>query len=95
GYVAGQVYHGSTDANGDATIILTQKKGVGLLTPLSIVPVNSYINTPVSRSVKFTVATCPDSAKAKMWGHMADTITVGDWTFERPKLAGEVSNPLR
>ncbi|MEX8992922.1 DUF823 domain-containing adhesin, partial [Salmonella enterica] len=24
-----------------------------------------------------------------------DTITVGDWTFERPKLAGEVSNPLR
>ncbi|WP_141125523.1 Immunoglobulin-like domain BIg-containing protein, partial [Salmonella enterica] len=32
GYVAGQVYHGITDANGDATIILTQKKGVGLLT---------------------------------------------------------------
>ncbi|ECO1037698.1 hypothetical protein NUN68_004344 [Salmonella enterica subsp. enterica serovar Newport] len=95
GYVAGQVYHGITDANGDATIILTQKKGVGLLTPLSIVPVNSYINTPVSRSVKFTVATSPDTAKAKMWGHMADTITVGDWTFERPKLAGEVSNPLR
>ncbi|WP_371756788.1 adhesion domain-containing protein, partial [Salmonella enterica] len=49
----------------------------------------------VSRSVKFTVATSPDTAKAKMWGHMADTITVGDWTFERPKLAGEVSNPLR
>lgn len=95
GYVAGQVYQGITDANGDATIILTQDKGVGLLTQLSIVPVNSYINTPVSRSVKFTVATSPDTAKAKMWGHMADTITVGDWTFERPKLAGEVSNPLR
>ncbi|ECF3933977.1 hypothetical protein E4339_08435 [Salmonella enterica subsp. enterica serovar Waycross] len=95
GYVAGQVYQGITDANGDATIILTQDKGVGLLTQLSIVPVDSYINTPVSRSVKFTVATSPDTAKAKMWGHMADTITVGDWTFERPKLAGEVSNPLR
>lgn len=95
GYVAGQVYHGITDANGDATIILTQKKGVGLLTPLNIAPVDSLISTPVSRSVKFTVATSPDTAKAKMWGHMADTITVGDWTFERPKLAGEVSNPLR
>ncbi|WP_442980266.1 adhesion domain-containing protein, partial [Salmonella enterica] len=95
GYVAGQVYQGITDANGDATIILTQDKGVGLLTQLSIVPIHSYINTPVSRSVKFTVATSPDTAKAKMWGHMADTITVGDWTFERPKLADEVSNPLR
>lgn len=95
GYVAGQVYHGITDANGDATIILTQKKGVGLLTPLNIAPVDSLISTPVSRSVKFTVATSPDTPAAKMWGHMADTITVGDWTFERPKLAGEVSNPLR
>lgn len=81
--------------NGDATIILTQKKGVGLLTPLNIAPVDSLISTPVSRSVKFTVATSPDTPAAKMWGHMADTITVGDWTFERPKLAGEVSNPLR
>ncbi|EGZ3875656.1 hypothetical protein AIB06_002237 [Salmonella enterica subsp. enterica serovar Elokate] len=95
GYVAGQVYQGITDANGDATIILTQDKGVGLLTPLSIVPVDSLISTPVSRSVKFTVATSPDTPKAKMWGHMADTITAGDWTFERTKLASEVSSPLR
>lgn len=78
GYVAGQVYHGITDANGDATIILTQKKGVGLLTPLNIAPVDSLISTPVSRSVKFTVATSPDTPAAKMWGHMADTITVAN-----------------
>lgn len=26
-----------------------------------------------------------------MWGHMPDTITVGDMIFERPKLAQEVS----
>ncbi|EBV1218375.1 hypothetical protein DNW00_17190 [Salmonella enterica subsp. enterica serovar Neunkirchen] len=91
GYLAGQVYRGITDANGDATIILTQPKGVGLLTPLSITPVDSLISTPVSRSVKFTVATSPDTPKAKMWGHMADTITVGDLTFERPKLADEVT----
>ncbi|MDI5817042.1 hypothetical protein MJI46_29255, partial [Salmonella enterica subsp. enterica serovar Cerro] len=80
GYIAGQVYRGVTDVNGDATIILTQDKGVGLLTPLNITPVDSLISTPISRSVKFTVATSPDTAKAKMWGHMADTITVGDWT---------------
>ncbi len=48
GYLAGQVYHGITDANGDATIILTQNKGVGLLTPLSIAPVDSLIKTPIS-----------------------------------------------
>ncbi|WP_348260374.1 Immunoglobulin-like domain BIg-containing protein, partial [Salmonella enterica] len=73
--------HGITHANGDATIILPQNKGVGLLTPLSIAPVDSLIKTPISRSVKYTVATSPDRAKGKMWGHMADTLTVGDWTF--------------
>lgn len=93
GYVAGQVYHGITDANGDATIILTQKKGVGLLTPLSIVPVNSYINTPVSRSVKFTVATSPDTAKAKMWGHMPETTTAANGeVFKRPLLSAEIAS---
>ncbi len=95
GYVAGQVYHGITDANGDATIILTQKKGVGLLTPLNIAPVDSLISTPVSRSVKFTVATSPDTPAAKMWGHMADTLTVGDMKFQRPKLAAEATAATR
>ncbi|TGC99099.1 Immunoglobulin-like domain BIg-containing protein, partial [Salmonella enterica] len=41
GYVAGQVYHGITDANGDATIILAQNKGVGLLPPSRTEPVKS------------------------------------------------------
>ncbi|EBC2011669.1 exotoxin [Salmonella enterica] len=93
GYVAGQVYHGITDANGDATIILTQKKGVGLLTPLSIVPVNSYINTPVSRSVKFTVVTSPDVSVARMWGHMAPSLTAADGAvYQRPLLYAELSS---
>ncbi|MDI5166111.1 AAA family ATPase, partial [Salmonella enterica subsp. enterica serovar Montevideo] len=46
---------------------------VAAVTPLSIAPDDSLISTPVSRSVKFTVATSPDTPKAKMWGHMADT----------------------
>lgn len=85
------VYHGITDNHGDARIVLTQPKGVGILTPLTVEPAESLLNLPLSRSVKFTVATSPDTANANMWGHMADTITVGDLTFERPKLASEVS----
>ncbi|WP_348225939.1 adhesion domain-containing protein, partial [Salmonella enterica] len=47
----------------------------------------------VNRSVKFTVPTSPDTPEAQMWGHMSDAITLGDMTFERPKLAAEVAAP--
>ncbi len=84
-------YEGMTDANGDAQIILEQPRGVGVTTQLSVVPVDSLLNTPISRSVKFTVPTSPDTPQAHMWGHMADTVTVGGLTFTRPQLAVEVS----
>lgn len=84
-------YEGTTDAEGNASLIIEQPQGVGLLTQLTVVPVNSLIATPVSRSVKFTVATSPDTPEAAMWGHMADTVTVGNLTFARPKLAAEVN----
>lgn len=83
-------YEGTTDANGDAQIILEQPRGVGLLTQLSVAPANSLLNAPISRSVKFTVPTSPDTPSANMWGHMADAVTVDNLTFERPKLAAEV-----
>lgn len=93
GYLAGQVYHGITDANGDATIILTQNKGVGLLTPLSIAPVDSLIKTPISRSVKFTVATSPDVSVARMWGHMTPSLTAADGAvYKRPLLYDELAS---
>lgn len=85
------VYHGITDAQGNADVIIEQPRGVGLLTPLTIAPMDSLLKTPINRSVKFTVATSPDTPNATMWGHMPDTLTVGDLTFERPKLASEVS----
>ncbi|WP_171923115.1 adhesion domain-containing protein [Salmonella bongori] len=88
---ASMTYKGITDAQGNAEVIIEQPRGVGVLTPLSIVPIDSLITRPVSRSVKFTVATSPDVATARMWGHMPETVTVGDLTFERPKLADEVS----
>ncbi|MGS8594036.1 Immunoglobulin-like domain BIg-containing protein, partial [Salmonella enterica subsp. enterica serovar Infantis] len=51
---------GMTDAEGNATRVIEQPQGVGLLTPLSVLPVNSLITSPINRSVKFTVPTSPD-----------------------------------
>lgn len=91
-HVSGQVaWRGVTDAQGNAEVIIEQPRGVGLLTPLDVAPVDSLIKTPASRSVKFTVVTSPDTPDANMWGHMPDTVTVDNLTFERPKLASEVS----
>ncbi|EFE09850.1 adhesion domain-containing protein [Citrobacter youngae] len=88
---ASMTLQGTTDAEGNAAIAIAQPQGVGLLTQLNVVPVNSLITTPVERSVKFTVPTSPDTPNAQMWGHMVETVTVDGLTFERPKLASEVS----
>ncbi|MBE5639229.1 hypothetical protein HIN55_09310 [Salmonella enterica subsp. enterica serovar Typhimurium] len=37
----------------------------------------------------------PDTPEAQMWGHMADTLTVGDMKFQRPKLAAEATAATR
>ncbi|ECJ2541146.1 hypothetical protein FNI64_12155 [Salmonella enterica subsp. salamae] len=91
-HVSGQAaWRGVTDAQGNAEVMIEQPRGVGLLTPLDVAPVDSLIKTPLSRSVKFTVVTSPDTPDANMWGHMPDTVSVGNITFERPKLASEAS----
>ncbi|ECC2974303.1 hypothetical protein SF33_18660 [Salmonella enterica subsp. enterica] len=92
---ASMTYQGMTDAEGNATLVIEQPQGVGLLTPLTVLPVNSLITTPVNRSVKFTVPTSPDTPEAQMWGHMADTLTVSDMEFQRPKLAAEATAATR
>ncbi|EBV1603437.1 hypothetical protein DN030_10150 [Salmonella enterica subsp. enterica serovar Newport] len=92
---ASMTYQGMTDAEGNATLVIEQPQGVGLLTPLSVLPVNSLITTPVNRSVKFTVPTSPDTPEAQMWGHMTDTLTVSDMEFQRPKLAAEATAATR
>lgn len=86
------VYSGTTDVNGDAVVTVEQPQGVGLRTPLKISPTQSDItNVEVDYSVIFTVPTSPDTVAARMYGHMDDTITVDALTFNRPKLAKEVS----
>ncbi len=61
---ASMTYRGMTDAEGNATLVIEQPQGVGLLTPLSVLPVNSLITSPINRSVKFTVPTSPDTPEA-------------------------------
>ncbi|WES67077.1 DUF823 domain-containing adhesin [Superficieibacter sp. HKU1] len=89
------VYHGQTDAQGNAEIVITQPKGVGLKTMLSLEAMDSLIRTPATRSVTFTVPTSPDTPTAQMWGHMDDTLTVNGMTFERPKLQAEAPSSTR
>ncbi|EAO3905495.1 hypothetical protein FZ361_16645 [Salmonella enterica] len=92
---ASMTYQGITDAEGNATLVIEQPQGVGLLTPLTVLPLHSLITTPVNRSVKFTVPTSPDTPKAHMWGHMADTLTVDNMEFQRPMLAAEATAATR
>lgn len=78
------VYAGTTDAQGFATVEIKQSQGVGLSTPLNIVPVNSYIPNTVNYNVIFTTLTSPDAVGAQMWGHMDETITVDALTLPDP-----------
>lgn len=65
-------YHGTTDANGTATVTVTQPAGPGVKTPL-VVSLPGITQTSET-AVIFTVLTSPDVAVASMWGHMPDTL---------------------
>lgn len=83
-------YYGTSDANGTATITVSQPNGPGVKTPL-VVSISGIAQTSET-AVIFTVLTSPDVAQATMWGHMAETVEAHGYTFSRPKLAAEVSN---
>lgn len=83
-------YYGVTDANGTATVTVTQDGGPGVKTTLKVKPSQSSV-VEEDVDVIFTTLTSPNSDKAAMWGHMAESTTVGDFTFSRPKLSGEAS----
>lgn len=83
-------YRGTTDANGVATVTVTQANGPGVKTPL--VASLAGIAQASETAVIFTVLTSPDVPQATMWGHMPDTLKARDYTFSRPKLAAEVDN---
>ncbi|HAM6116308.1 TPA: RatA-like protein [Escherichia coli] len=83
-------YRGTSDANGTATITVTQPNGPGVKTPL-VASISGIAQTSET-AVIFTVLTSPDVEQATMWGHMAETVEAHGYTFSRPKLAAEVSN---
>nr|WP_172622644.1 DUF823 domain-containing adhesin [Leminorella richardii] len=83
-------YRGTTDANGVATVEVTQPNGLGVKTPLFAgLP---GISQTSETAVIFTVLTSPDVPEANMWGHMSETKEAHGYTFSRPKLAAEVGN---
>ncbi len=87
-------YRGVTDANGNATVVVTQKEGPGVKTPLVVSSVNFPALT-AETAVIFTTITSPDSDKASMYGHMVESTTATlngiTYTFTRPKLLAEAS----
>ncbi|WP_187696612.1 MULTISPECIES: adhesion domain-containing protein [Citrobacter] len=82
-------YQGITDAQGQAQLVIEQPKGPGVKTPLTIKLDDSRVADAINYEVIFTAVTSPDTDKAQMWGHMDDSVTVGDDTFYRPKLTSE------
>lgn len=89
---AGDSLYVKTDALGQVTFDVAQEKTQGLQTLLTaVLASNSAIQD--SKNVRFTVITSPDSDKAKMWGHMPETITASNGlVFQRPLLRAELSN---
>ncbi|HFG9420923.1 TPA: DUF823 domain-containing adhesin [Salmonella enterica subsp. enterica serovar 1,4,[5],12:b:-] len=80
-------YHGVTDANGQFSLVLTQDKGAGVLTPVRVV---LFDGTEATQNVIFTVVTSPDVAQARMWGHMQGVVEAGN-IYKRPLLADEAA----
>lgn len=87
-------YHGVTDGQGNATVVVTQEQSPGVKTRL-IVSSQSYPTLTDNVDVIFTTITSPDSDKANMYGHMLENATATlngtTYTFTRPKLAAETS----
>lgn len=81
-----------TDANGLATLILSQPNGAGVKTHITA-KMRSDFSAQDAKDVIFTVITSPDVTRARMWGHMRGLIAAGS-VFKRPLLADETSHEL-
>ncbi|MDE1481685.1 inverse autotransporter beta domain-containing protein [Xenorhabdus bovienii] len=85
-------YTAITPENGTLVIPVTDH-GKGLKTTLII---KAYgVGKTETKNVIFTVLTSPDTDKAKYWGHMHDTISVGKLTFRRTPLDSEYPTNFR
>ncbi|MXE66125.1 Immunoglobulin-like domain BIg-containing protein, partial [Escherichia coli] len=83
-------YEGMTDANGQASLTLSQPDGAGVRTTITAAMRENF-SAQATSDVIFTVITSPDVTQAHMWGHMAGIINEGN-IFKRPLLAAEAAN---
>lgn len=83
-------YAALTDADGSKILTITRPDTHGTKTALTAA---LYSDPTINASMDtiFTVPTSPDTDKAKMWGHMPETLTAGELTFKRPLLFAELA----
>ncbi|EAW0864289.1 hypothetical protein A8N29_21275, partial [Salmonella enterica] len=87
-------YHGTTNAEGVATVTVTRPDTHGTKVAITAA---LYDNASATASIDtiFTVVTSPDSDKAKMWGHMPETVAAANGeVFKRPLLSAEIASGI-
>lgn len=85
-------YTAMTGSDGSKILNITRPDTHGTKTALTAT-LYSDATKKDSLDTIFTVVTSPDSSKAKMWGHMPETLTAADGTvFKRPLLIKELSS---
>lgn len=85
-------YSAMTGSDGTKILTITRPDTHGTKTSLTA---RLYSDTTKKATLDtiFTVVTSPDSDKAKMWGHMPETVTAADGAvFKRPLLLKELSS---
>ncbi|MGQ4133335.1 adhesion domain-containing protein, partial [Escherichia coli] len=85
-------YSAMTGSDGTKILTITRPDTHGTKTSLTAA-LYSDTTKKATLDTIFTVDTSPDSDKAKMWGHMPETVTAADGTvFKRPLLLKELSS---
>lgn len=80
-----------TGSDGTATLNVTRPDTHGTKVTLTAALYSDPTKTAALDTI-FTVVTSPDTAKARMWGHMPETLTAGGITFKRPVVKAELGN---
>lgn len=88
---AATLYSGMTGSDGTATLNVTRPDTHGTKVTLTAALYSDPTKTAALDTI-FTVVTSPDTAKARMWGHMPETLTAGGITFKRPVVKAELGN---
>ena len=81
----------TTGADGRVVIPVTHPGGLGVRTPFVVMTGAGAGLAIVGAEVTFAIVTSPDAPQARMFGHMAETVTANGVTFRRPNLDAELA----